>query len=174
MGVHRMNTCLGEMVMADIKLGSKVKDMVSDFTGTATSRHTSHTGEVQIGITPKVSKKSPEELPRSSSFDQVQVKVVGVGLSKTTPAIPKTFGFELGEEVECLITGYRGVAVTRHDYMNGCVMFKVVPKGASDKGETKEENFRWQVLKRVGDGILKQTAPHSRGGPAHPVPSHSL
>lgn len=39
---------------------------------------------------------------------------------------------DLGDEVQDVVTGFVGVAVARHDYLNGCSRFSVQPKVGKD------------------------------------------
>lgn len=43
-----------------------------------------------------------------------------------------TFRFELGDQVENLVTGMRGVVVARHEYLFGCYRYSVKPRGNKD------------------------------------------
>ena len=57
----------------------------------------------------------------------------------------------LGDEVECIASGFRGIALSRHEYLNGCIRFEVQPK--CKKGETNKHldayYFDQQQLKVV-------------------------
>jgi len=44
---------------------------------------------------------------------------------------------ELGDEVQDLITGFKGIAVCRHTYLTGCARISVQPKLV--KGETPDD-----------------------------------
>lgn len=35
---------------------------------------------------------------------------------------------ELGDKVECIYTGFTGIAVAKTEFINGCVQFNVAPK----------------------------------------------
>ena len=37
------------------------------------------------------------------------------------------FKFNLGDEVKCIITGFKGVIVSRTEYFNGCIAYGVKP-----------------------------------------------
>ena len=39
---------------------------------------------------------------------------------------------QLGDEVRCKITGFKGTVVERTEYINGCVQFGVLPKCGKD------------------------------------------
>ena len=35
---------------------------------------------------------------------------------------------ELGDTVQCIYTGFKGVAVARTEFINGCIQFSIAPK----------------------------------------------
>lgn len=39
---------------------------------------------------------------------------------------------KLGDKVRCKITGFVGIAVTRSEFLNGCVQYEVQPKCKKD------------------------------------------
>lgn len=78
---------------------------------------------------------------------------------------------ELGDEVEDLITGFRGVAIAHHHYLHGCDRFTVQPKKlGSDKKPVGLETFDVPQLKLIKKNSFvpvpqpKETPP---GGPQH-------
>lgn len=78
----------------------------------------------------------------------------------------------LGCEVEDLVSGFRGIATGRIEYMNGCVQYSVKPKLDKDGKVLAAEWFDVQSLRRVGDGITQVR--RDTGGPdanAAPLPS---
>ena len=67
--------------MKEIALGSKVKDTVSGMTGIVVSRVTYLTGCVQYGVKPPMLEDGKN---RSTEYiDEIQLKVVSVGVSKS-------------------------------------------------------------------------------------------
>lgn len=39
-----------------------------------------------------------------------------------------TNDIELGDKVQCTISGFTGIAVSRVEFINGCIQYTVVPK----------------------------------------------
>ena len=48
----------------------------------------------------------------------------------------ETKRFELGEELKDKITGFRGIAITRVEFLNGCIQYGLKPK-CNDKEPNK-------------------------------------
>ncbi len=46
---------------------------------------------------------------------------------------------ELGQEVRCKITGFKGIAVARTEFINGCVQYNVAPKWDKAKANNPME-----------------------------------
>ena len=76
-----------------IKLGDKVKDKVTGFTGVATSKVEYLNGCVQFCITPKMKSKD-NKMPEGTYIDQQQLEVVGKKVSvkrkRTGGSMPNT------------------------------------------------------------------------------------
>ncbi|HEY4355973.1 MAG TPA: hypothetical protein VGN16_09515 [Acidobacteriaceae bacterium] len=155
-----------------IILGCKAKDRVSGFSGIVTSHHEEFTGMIQWGITPPVDKKKPGEAPDGLTFDHEQVAYVGVGLNVKPKKFPQ-MGFKLGDEVEDRVSGYRGIATFRSDFMNGCTNVSVQAKIKPGDEFKKGKGFPLQSLKRVGAGINDPKeapiTPAPKGGPSQKV-----
>ena len=64
----------------------------------------------------------------------------------------------LEDKVECVHSGFVGIAVCRSEFINGCVQFDVVPK-VGKKNEPKESQ-----------GIDEQSLKVIKKGPRHPRP----
>jgi len=39
---------------------------------------------------------------------------------------------KLGDTVKCKVTGFKGVAVSRTEFLNGCIQYGIVPKVSKD------------------------------------------
>lgn len=64
------------------------------------------------------------------------------------------FIFDMGDEVEDVISGFRGYVVGRFEYLTGCNHYGVEPKATKD-GDTKYESIDEQRLKLVKAGAVK-------------------
>ena len=71
---------------------------------------------------------------------------------------------KLGSKVKDSMTGFKGVAVSRTEYLYGCVSVGVQPRGLTEKGKSQElEYFDEQRLEDESDAPV--------GGPGdHPPP----
>ena len=63
-----------------VKLGDKVKDSISGFTGIAVACHSYLQGCARISVQPSVTEKG--ELPNEKTFDEPQLEVVTKGKGK--------------------------------------------------------------------------------------------
>jgi len=73
----------------------------------------------------------------------------------------------LGKLVEDKVSGFRGIAVSRTTYLQGCDRIAVRPRMCND-GELPElQDFDEPDLIVVGDGVLPPVVKHSTGGPRH-------
>ena len=48
---------------------------------------------------------------------------------------------ELGDEVEDVITGFKGIATAKIEYIYGCVQFQVTPPYNKEKGEHPKKDW---------------------------------
>lgn len=69
--------------MAEIRLGQEVRDTVTGFTGTATSRLEYLNGCVQYNVRPRV--REDGKFPDGEWIDAQQLEVVGPGINKPRP-----------------------------------------------------------------------------------------
>lgn len=80
------------------------------------------------------------------------------------------FKFELGEKLECLVTGFRGIATARIEYINGCIQYCLVPKVGSDNKRPDGEYIDQKQLKKVGKGVTIANNYVEDGGPQRDCP----
>jgi len=60
---------------------------------------------------------------------------------------------ELGEKVEDMVTGFKGIAISKIEFLNGCVQYGVKPK-TKKSGEMSEVQYiDEEQLKRIGKGV---------------------
>lgn len=167
-----------------IALGSKVRDKISGFEGTATSRHVSMDGSIQFGVQPRVEKTGEPKLPKAITFDVAQLEIVAAPDSgiRAEPYV-EDIGFKLGEMVEDKSTSYQGIATTRSDFLNGCCYISVQGKGKKGEKPPERERVEYFLLVKVGPGVSKitdkvrkalaatatPTSPPRSGGPSREV-----
>ena len=54
---------------------------------------------------------------------------------------PANFKFNLGSEVEDILTGFKGIVTCRSQYLHNCNTYAVKPTGLKDDGDTKEASW---------------------------------
>jgi hypothetical protein len=118
-----------------IPLGSEVRCVVSGVTGTATSMVERLNGNIQYGVQPK--SENGASMPEAWEIDQQSLEVVGPGISDRVTE-PVTTDIRIGQKVRDWVSGFEGVATSKHTYINGCVHFMVVPSMKSSKSLLNE------------------------------------
>ena len=72
---------------------------------------------------------------------------------------------ELGDKVCDKVTGFTGIAVAKHEYLQGCVRFSVQPKADMEKGTVPEsETFDEPLLGLIQKAVVSPEPPD--GGPS--------
>lgn len=117
--------------MSKIIIGCVATDITSGFEGTVTSRNELFNGNVQFAVQPKAI-KGAEKLPEAYSIDEVSLKFKSKGVSESAVA-PQHTDIKLGDEVEDIITGHKGIATTKTTFLNGCIYFDVATKSNEAK-----------------------------------------
>lgn len=114
-----------------IALGSIVVDLASGFEGTAVSRSELFNGNVQYAVQPKAP-KGADKLPEQWNFDAALLKVKAKGISDKATT-PQATDIQVGDEVEDVISGHKGIVTNKVTFINGCVYMDVVKKGNDAK-----------------------------------------
>lgn len=106
------------------RLGVQVRDPVTNLHGYATARVDMLSGCVQFAIQPK--DKSPSDKVADAQFiDFNLLEEIGDGFSAKLPEVDNTVTVKLGDHVYDSVTKFRGVAVEKYTFQNGCVYFAV-------------------------------------------------
>jgi hypothetical protein len=78
---------------------------------------------------------------------------------------------QLGSKVRCQITGFKGIVISKLEYLNGCIQYGVKPPmGKKDLKMPECEYIDSQQLTVVGPGITLAT--DDTGGPSTDAPRH--
>lgn len=79
---------------------------------------------------------------------------------------------QLGNEVQDKVTGFKGFAVSRVEYLNGCIQYCVKPKAGNDGKMPEGEYIDNAQLEVVGIGIFSGIfiEVDSNGGPSSDTP----
>lgn len=153
--------------MNDFKfeLGSLVKDEITGFEGICYDRtqwfHNCNT----YGVKPlDLINGKPQE---SETFDEPQLFIIG-----KSPKLYKSndFKFELGEEVEEIVTGFKGIILARTNWLNGCNNYGVKSRNLKDGIPIVMQFFNEGHLKSTEDSKkLIPTKNNDSGGPVTKV-----
>ncbi len=70
---------------------------------------------------------------------------------------------KLGEKVKDIVSGFEGIAITRLEYLNGCIRYTVQAKKNKDN-EVPNMDVDVEQLRKVNDGINKIKKVTKTGG----------
>lgn len=154
-----------------LKLGVKAKDAVSGLTGIVTAKVIQMSGNIQYQISPEGDGKT---MDGGYAFDQHQIDVIDAGLSDRAGTPPAGFTpIKLGSEVECKITGFKGIATEETHFLNGCVYYFVAPKAKKKTEYPSGILINSDRLKIKGKPVVeaKPATEKTTGGPATRITS---
>jgi len=77
---------------------------------------------------------------------------------------------QLGDEVKDTITGFKGVAVIRHSYLQGCDRITIIGKSTTDKPDPPELSFDEPQLALIKAKKIVGNGDTIKGGPARHIP----
>jgi hypothetical protein len=140
----------------EITLGCKAKDLASGFTGIVVSRHYRFGGAVQYGVQAMVSAKTPSDLPAPQSFDIARLVYVGPGISHAAHPVTEIPTIKIGDEVENIANGVKGIATDMHEFLNGCIYFSIEIAAKPNEKAPDPEFAPHVQFKKIGAGIGKQ------------------
>lgn len=147
-------------------LGNTVRDVTTGFTGTATQLVEMMSGTVQLAVQPKMDAgkafmEANDGAPPALSIDIHQLDVVDAGIADRV-ITPVASLITLGNEVEDIVTGFIGTAISRNTFLNGCVYYNVMPrqtKKQREEGTMPESTFLpVQRLKLLAPALAAQVA----------------
>ena len=72
---------------------------------------------------------------------------------------------ELGSKVKDIVSGFTGIAITRLEYLNGCVRYTVQAKQNKKDDSVPMMDVDVEQLEVIGMGILKKKKVTKTGGP---------
>lgn len=137
-----------------LQLGVIARDLVSGLTGTASAKVEMLNGNVQWNVMPK---GDGLELKGGNCVDFHMLEVIGKGVADKVP-VPPSSDIMLGNEVEDLVTGFKGTVTERTTFLNGCVYFHVVPKAKKGEDYPSGILLEHKRLKFVGKGVAHTVA----------------
>lgn len=144
----------GTIMKNEIKLGSKVRDVASGFTGYAIAYSVQLSGTRRYGIQPYV--EGGAECKDAFDVDDALLEVIDEGISDRATAPNPDIPIKCGHEVEDPVTGLKGTVTMMTLWINGCVICLVQPKG---KGEKVPEAVwvDWKRLKVKSKGVAEDS-----------------
>jgi hypothetical protein len=152
--------------MQKVFLGKRYRDIVSGFDGIVTSRHEYLNGCVRVSLTAK--KLGGDKKPVVDTFDVQQLKLVDGGIA--VDFIVSGGTISLGKCYRDAISGFEGIAASRHEYLNGSVTIGLVSKKLAD-AKPVVESFDIGQLKLVDEGVAVKS--RDTGGPGDvPAPRY--
>lgn len=153
------------------KLGQRLKDQVTGFVGIATCEITTLAGTVQMILQPAIPSGGENVMPADMSFDWQRLDKVDEGVAPNyADTVFASDSFTLGEELKDMASGFRGIAMMRARYLNGCVKYQLVSKqtskGTSFDQAAHEMFVDVALLTYIDKGIVSKVTPKPPGGPA--------
>lgn len=112
-----------------VTLGSVYEDSLTGFVGTATSRHTSKNGCVQVAIRPRVGEDN--RYSKGEWIFETQLIDHETRLAIDSKPEPEVLAL-LDKEYVDKKTGFKGIAVGYVELLNGTVQLDLTPKVKSD------------------------------------------
>jgi len=77
--------------------------------------------------------------------------------------------FTLGTQLQDIVSGVKGIATARTEFLNGCIQYTISPRASKPTSPEIPESYLIDAdqLKEVGVGIIKKKQATSRvtGGP---------
>lgn len=146
----------------EFKLGSKVRDRITGFTGFATARSQLISGMVQYTLSPSVTEDKPEVLPEVKGMDYNTLELIAEpGIE---PVEPIESSIMPGFEVRDLITKHKGIVTNKIWFINGCIYYDII---VTSKNESKELEPRLVLphdrVEYIGHGLVKVEPVNSAG-----------
>lgn len=142
----------------ELKLGQMLRDAISGYEGIAVNRTHFMNGNIQYNL------QQPAKdgvLPDTISFDQHTLDVVSEGVSARATESTFESPIKLGNTVEDIVTGTRGIAVLKTHYLNGCTAFLVESKLDTQTQSGLKHAADWvdqTRLKVVDEGVTSEIA----------------
>lgn len=139
----------------EITLGCLILDSISGIQGYAVSSHEILDSQPQWGMQP-VPEFGSTVLPDIIFLNKGLADLVGQGISFRRQAGPATDTLQLGEQVTEDVSGFTGIAIERITYINGSILYYVLPKTKKKNTSPEGMSIDHLRLKKIGNGVLKK------------------
>lgn len=77
---------------------------------------------------------------------------------------------ELGQKIRCKVTGFEGIAISRVEYLNGCIQYCIKPKVGKDGKILDGIYIDEEQLEVIGKGLSISEKEKKPGGTMLDVP----
>lgn len=153
--------------MSKIKIGNKVRCLMTGLTGIASQHVRLLAGTTQWAVQPQM-KEGDKEVPGAVNIDEQSLEFIDDGIHDRAHPEDPSVTIQLGNKVRDLITGDEGFATVRTTFVNGCVYFDVIGTVKNKDGQNLIHFLDHKRLKflhkgqavSIGDSPVKST-----GGP---------
>lgn len=137
----------------EIRLGETRVDFASGFVGLVIARIDMFSGNVQFGLQPR---GGGDTIPEAQFIDYHMLSKVDDGIADSLPPIDTSVTIKIGEEVEDIVSGVKGIVVERVIFQNGCVYFAAQPPASKKTPNVLPEVIRYphKRLRSIGRGLL--------------------
>jgi hypothetical protein len=142
----------------------KVRDKVTGFEGVVTAIHDPMTSAYQYGLQPPV--KPDGNLPEIVTFDADAFEILEKkNQDQRVPFENALYNYR--DQVKCIITGFQGQVVSRTEFLNGCIQYRVQGPLKKDGTIPSPERFAERQLILVKPApkkaVVKSGGPIMRG-----------
>lgn len=153
-----------------MKLGQKVKDLVTGFEGTVVYLAYYLHGCVRVRVQPPMG--ADGKIPDSYTIDEPQLIVTNT--KQVVKAKIAKQNVKLGQQVLDPVSGFTGVAAGRVVYLNGCSRIAVAPSVNKDGEMVDEHWFDEPQLEVLSTKKVVKEGSKSTGGPAPYTPNRGI
>lgn len=153
------------MSVEKIERGDEAFCLVTGFKGVVVSESHYLQGQTRFEIQPPVDKDG--KIPDSFMFDECSLQIIFKNKVRAAQEID-TSDIQLGDEVEDMVSGLRGVVTGKSVVLNGCTRISIQPKYEKEGKLPKPECFDIGRVKKITDKKVEQGQTQT-GGPIERV-----
>jgi hypothetical protein len=161
----------------ELQLGQMMRDVISGFEGIAIQKVEKYNGNIMYALQPKA-KSGEDGHPDAMVLDELMLDYVHDGVVERVTPVQREYDIVLGDMVEDIATGFKGIALEKVTFLNGCVFYAVLPKAVktdilnNNSHASMIDAGRLEVCRKGGIAhLLPEPAilasGKSPGGPSH-------
>lgn len=153
-----------------IELGDEVKDNITGYQGIVVGLCEYVWQKESVGIQAKMNKEG--DVNDVHWMDYNRIKIIKKNRFNSPHVFPKIIN--LGDEVEDIISGFKGIAVERAIWLWGCNRICIQPKVKKNNEKIKDSCwFDESSIKTINKKIIKEKK-EKRGGPSINTPTQNI